>query len=155
MLSILLKPLIGSKVQEIELPELRPDTELSLSHMESGCLFVLVNGQTALVIKAVESEIKTLIESNRISLDFEPIMRPEFPSVAAHINIGDGTSGLSRFEYLFNLESEEEREILRKLGEQEYLDILFYSSYIEHAKRTEISKDQKKELAAFLAQAWE
>ena len=116
---------------------------------------MLANDHTALIIKAAETEITEFIESNRISLDFELIKRPEFPSVAAHINIDTGKNGTFRFEYLFNIESEEEMDILEKLGAQEYLDILFYSSRIEHAKRTEINKDQTEELASLLVQARE
>ncbi len=155
MLSIILKPFLSKTGQKIEIPELRPDTALSLSVIESGCLFVLTNDKTALIIKTIETEIASLIESNRISLDFELIMRPEFPSLAAYIIIDTDSNDPLRFEYFFNIESEEEIGLLEKLRYQEYLDILFYGSRIEHIKRTAITNDKKTELASLLIQARE
>jgi len=153
LLSFILKPFIGNSGDNIEIPELDSDTELSVSLIESGCVFILINGQTALLIKSVEQEIGSFEKSGRISLEFELIERPEFPSLGAYVNIYDAQGKPTRFEYFFSLESGDEKGLLEKLIEQDYLDIVFYTTEIRHIKRTTINNEQKEELASMLAQA--
>jgi hypothetical protein len=153
LLSFILKPFVRRSRDNIEIPELDPDTELSVSLIESGCVFILINGQTALLIKSGEQEIRSFEKSGRISLEFELIERPEFPSLGAYVNIYDTQGNPTRFEYFFSLESGDETELLKKLIEQDCLDIVFYTTEIRHIKRTTINNEQKEDLASLLAQA--
>ncbi len=153
MLSFILKPFLGQGGKNIELPELDSDTELSLSLIQSGCVYVLLRGKTILIIKKSENDIASLVESDHISLDFELIERPEFPSLGAYINIYDAEDNPTRFEYFFSMESHDEMELLEKLTEQDYLDIVFYTSDVEHVKRTTLNETQKEELTSLLAKA--
>jgi len=153
LLSFILKPFIGKSSHNIEMPELDADTELSVSLIESGCVFILIKGQTTLLIKSGEREIRSFEKSDKVSLDFELIERPEFPSLGAYVNIYDAQGNPTRFEYFFSLESGEETGLLEKLIEQDYLDIVFYTAEIRHIKRTTINNEQKQELASLLAQA--
>lgn len=153
MLSFILKPFVVRNRDKIEIPELDPDTELSVSLIESGCVFILINGRTALLIKSGEREIGSFEKSGSISLEFELIERLEFPSLGAYVNIYDAQGNPTRFEYFFSLESGDEIELLKKLIEQNYLDIVFYTTEIRHIKRTTINNEQKEDLASLLAQA--
>ena len=151
MLSFILKSLLGKNVDKMEMPELDPDTELSLSLIESGCVFVLINDRTILIIKGGHAEIRSLEKSDSISLDFELIERPEFPCLGAYLTIYDAEDKPKRFEYFFSLDSGKELELLEKLTEQNYLDIVFYATGVEHVKRTMINNTQKEELTSLLA----
>jgi hypothetical protein len=153
LLSFILKPFIGKNRDNVEIPELDPDTELSVSLIESGCVFILINGQTTLLIKSGEREVRSFEKSGRISLEFELIERPEFPSLGAYVNIYDAQGNPTRFEYFFSLESRDETGLLDRLIEQDYLDIVFYTTEIRHIKRTTTDNEQKEELASLLAQA--
>ncbi|MEQ9619974.1 MAG: hypothetical protein RIG61_12480 [Deltaproteobacteria bacterium] len=155
MLSILLKNLFNKSGLKIDLPELNPDTELSLSLIESGCVFVSVGNKTALIIKSAADDLKILQQSNRIYIDFELIKRPEFPTLGAYVIFETGTGAALRFEYFFNIESSEEMELLETLVDQDNFDIILYDGAIKHLKRTTISGDKKKELASLLTGAGE
>lgn len=155
MLSILLKTLFNKSGLKIEPPELNPDTELSLSLIESGCLFMPVGNKTALIIKSPPDELKILQESNRISIDFELIKRPEFPTLGAYVIFETVTGAALRFEYFFNIESSEEMGLLEMLVDQDYFDIILYDRSIKHVKRTTITDDKKTELASLLTEARE
>ena len=155
MLSILLKTLFNKSGHELEFPELNPDTELSLSLIESGCLFVEVSDKAALLIKSPPEESEILQQSNRISIDFEVIKRPEFPTLGTYVIFETDTGATLRFEYFFNIESSEEMGLLEMLVRQEHFDIILYDTAIRHVKRTTISGDKKKELAFLLTEARE
>lgn len=155
MLSILLKTLFNKNGLKIELPELNPDTELSLSLIESGCLFIPVGDKTSLIIKSPPDELKTLRQSNRVSIDFELIKRPEFPTMGAYVIFETGAGVALRFEYFFNIESPEEMELLEMLVGQDHFDIILYDGAVNHVKRTTITDDKKSELATLLTEARE
>lgn len=155
MLSFILKPIKGIMGDNIELPEIDPDTRLSISLIEAGCMFVLLNGHTTLLIKGEQEQIEAFEISDRISLDFELIERPEFPSIGAYVKIHDAEGRPTRFEYFFSLESAEETGLLEKLVEQDYMDIIFYTTDIQHVKRTTMNNEQKQELASLLTKSTE
>ena len=70
MLSIILKPLLKNSNQTLEDINLPPDTEISLSLIESGCIFVSLNNKAALIIKSSLDEIKLLKNINKITFPF-------------------------------------------------------------------------------------
>ncbi len=146
MLSLILKPLLKNSNQTLEDINLPPDTEISLSLIESGCIFVSLNNKAALIIKSSLDEIKLLKNINRITLNFELIERPEFPSLGMHIEINTVSNASFKFEYFFNTESMEEIDLLKKLKDQNHFDILFFNTQIEYSKTIELTKEEKSEL---------
>ena len=91
---LILKPLLKnseSKVDDIELPF---DMEISLSMIESGCLFVSLNQMATLIIISTREKILQLNNINKITFNFELIERPEFPSVGMHIDINTVSNNL-------------------------------------------------------------
>ncbi|MEW6145665.1 MAG: hypothetical protein AB1598_11665 [Thermodesulfobacteriota bacterium] len=134
-------------------PEFHPDTELSLSLIDSGCLFVLMDGKTALVIKGSTEEIRLMKEFQAITLDFELIERPEFPSLAFYPSLETKSGRPFRFEYFFSTESGDEMNVLRKMCEDKRFDIILYGSAPELVIRAEIPEGQARDLRAILTKA--
>ena len=153
MLSLLLKPLIKNSIQTIEDIELPSDTEISLSLIESGCIFVSLNEEAVLIIKSSTEEIKLLNNINRLTFNLELIERPEFPSLAMHIEINTVSNTSFKFEYFFNTESMEEIDLLKKLKNQDHFDILFFDTQIQHSKTVELNKEDKSELDSLIYKA--
>ncbi|MCZ6556094.1 MAG: hypothetical protein O6759_08260 [Candidatus Dadabacteria bacterium] len=153
MLSLILKPLLKNSNQTLEDINLPPDTEISLSLIESGCIFVSLNNKAALIIKSSLDEIKLLKNINRITLNFELIERPEFPSLGMHIEINTVSNTLFKFEYFFSTESMEEIDLLKKLKDQNHFDILFFNTQIEYSKTIELTKEEKSELNSLIIKA--
>jgi hypothetical protein len=153
LLSLILKPLLKNSNQTLEDINIPPDTEISLSLIESGCIFVSLNNKAALIIKSSLDEIKLLKNINRITLNFELIERPEFPSLGMHIEINTVSNTLFKFEYFFSTESMEEIDLLKKLKDQNHLDILFFNTQIEYSKTIELTKEEKSELNSLIIKA--
>lgn len=153
MLSLILKPLLKNSNQTLEDINLPPDTEISLSLIESGCIFVSLNNKAALIIKSSLDEIKLLKNINRITLNFELIERPEFPSLGMHIEINTVSNTLFKFEYFFSTESMEEIDLLKKLKDQNHFDILFFNTQIEYSKTIELTEEEKSELNSLINKA--
>ena len=153
MLSLILKPLLKNSNQTLEDINLPPDTEISLSLIESGCIFVSLNNKAALIIKSSLDEIKLLKNINRITSNFELIERPEFPSLGMHIEINTVSNTLFKFEYFFSTESMEEIDLLKKLKDQNHFDILFFNTQIEYSKTIELTKEEKSELNSLIIKA--
>jgi hypothetical protein len=153
LLSILLKPYLNKNRGVRDWPEFRPDTELSLSLIDSGCLFVLIDGKTALVIKGSGDDVRLMKDFQAITVDFELIERPEFPSLAFYLSL-EAKSGRSfRFEYFFSTESADETNILGKMCEDKRFDIILYDSAPEFVIRAEIPDGQARELRSLLTKA--
>ncbi|TDI88778.1 MAG: hypothetical protein E2O72_07710 [Candidatus Dadabacteria bacterium] len=153
MLSLILKPLLKNSNQTLEDINLPPDTEISLSLIESGCIFVSLNKKAALIIKSSLDEIKLLKNINRITLNFELIERPEFPSLGMHLEINTVSNASFKFEYFFSTESMEEIDLLNKLKDQNYFDILFFNTQIEYSKTIELTEEEKSELNSLINKA--
>jgi hypothetical protein len=153
LLSILLRPFLNKNNKIRDWPEFHPDTELSLSLIDSGCLFVLTDGKTALVIKGSTDSIQVMKEFQAITVDFELIERPEFPSLAFYLSL-EAKSGRSfRFEYFFSTESGDEMNILGKMCEDKRFDIILYDSAPQFVIRAEIPEGQARELRSLLTKA--
>jgi len=143
LLNLILKPLFKNADNKIDNIELPFDTELSLSMIESGCIFISLNQLATLIIKSSREEIIQLNNINRITFNFELIERPEFPSLGMHIDINTVTNNSFKFDYFFNTESPEEIELLKKLQHQNHFDILFFDTQVLSSKRIELSKNDK------------
>mgnify|MGYP000131718863 CR=1 FL=1 len=153
MLSLILKPLFknsDSNINDLELPF---DTEISLSMIESGCIFISLYQMATLIIISPREELLQLNNINKITFNFELIERPEFPSVGMHIDINTVSNNPFKFEYFFNTESPEEVELLKKLTHQDHFDMLLYDSQVLYSKKIMLSKDDKLELNSLVDRA--
>lgn len=135
------------------MPELHPDTVLSLSLIDSGCLFTQINGNTAFIIKGNGNDFDIIKEFRTLTIDFDLIEKAEFPSLAFFLNVETGSGRRLRFEYFFSMESGDETDILRKMCDDRRFDILLYSSRVDYVMRAEIPEGQAAELRALLNKA--
>lgn len=150
MLSLILKPLFQNSDNNIQDLELPMDTEISLSMIESGCMFISLNQMATLIIICSSEATSHLNNINRITLDFELIERPEFPSVGLHIILNTVSNIEYQFDYFFNTESPEEINLLNKLRDQNHFDMLLYNERIIHSKKIELTKDDKLKLNSLI-----
>ena len=121
--------------------------------IDSGCLFVLINDKTALIIKSDADEIQIMKEFQAITIDFELIKRPEFPTLAFTLNIDTKKNRPFRFEYFFSTESVDEMEILGKMCDDKRFDILLYNSGVNLIIQAGISAEQAAGLKSLLIEA--
>lgn len=155
MLSLILKPLFQNSEKNIKDIELPFDTEISLSMIESGCLFISLNQMAALFIISPREELLKLNNINKITFNFELIERPEFPSIGMHIDIGTVSNNPFKFDYFFNTESPQELELLRKLTVQDHFDMMLYETQVLYSKKIKLSKEDKIELNSMIDKASE
>ncbi len=147
MLPLILKPLFKNSDSTTEIPF---DIEISLSMIESGCIFIPLNQMATLIIIESPDEINLLKNINKVTFNFELIERPEFPSLGMHIEINTASNKSFNFDYFFNTESEGDLEVLKKLKDQNYFDIHFYTTEVIHSKKIELGTKDKLELNSLI-----
>lgn len=145
-----LQRIIKDETREIEFSS---DISMTLSFIESGFLPTSTDNKTVFIFKESQDEIDSFKETERVIFEFECVKRPEFPSVRMGFELKDRTKKTYRFDYFFNIESHEEMELLERLEHQDYFDIIFFDSKIEHSKRVEITKKDKEKIKAVLDEA--
>jgi len=150
LLSLILKPLLKNLDSSPENTELPFDTEISLSMIESGCIFVSLDQKAALIIKSASDIIKKLNNINGISFNFELIERPEFPSVGMHLTITTVSNNEFKFDYFFNTDSPQELDLLKRLKQQDHFDMLLFDTHVVHLKRIDFGKNDKLELNSMI-----
>jgi len=106
-----------------------------------------------LIIISSREELLQLNNINKITLNFELIERPEFPSIAMHIDINTVSNNPFKFDYFFNTESPQELELLKKLTHQDHFDMLLYDTQVLYSKKIVLSMDDKSELTSLIDKA--
>lgn len=150
---MILKTLINNLKGAPEHPELSNDTMITLSQIESGCLFIPWGENVYMVIKSTQNEIADLKMLSLITINTELIERPEFPTVALYMRIHTEGDRSYDFEYYFNIEASEELGLLEKLSAQKNLGIILYDERIEHSAEIRLTDEDKSGLATLLGQA--
>jgi hypothetical protein len=126
---------------------------MTLSFIESGCLAASLNNKTVFVLKGSHNDIESIKKTSQILFWFECIKRPEFPSVRIYFDLKDKSNEPRVFEYFFNIESDEDMNLLGKLKEQDYFDIFFFDSDNAHSKRIKITEKDKEKIKKVIDQA--
>lgn len=133
--------------------KLSNDTLITLSQIESGCLFIEVSGKTLMIIIGTGEEITNLKNLEKCSLKTELIERPEFPTIAAYVTIHTKNKSSYNFEYYFNIEASEELELLDNLCAQKNIEILLYDDTIVHSQVTRLGEEDRSMMTSLLGQA--
>jgi hypothetical protein len=133
--------------------ELTPELMTTLSFIDQGCLPNLIDDKTAFIFKAPQEKIDSLKFIKTVLFGFECIKRPEFPSVKMYFTLIDKKNKPHRFDYFFGIESDEDMELLERLKDQDYLDLIFFSDKIEYLKRVKISNADKEKIKSVTAEA--
>jgi len=133
--------------------KLSNDTLITLSQIESGCLFIKHSGKTLMIIKSTEDEIENLKDLKKISLTPELIEKPEFPAIAAYIRIHTKNKNSHDFEYYFSIEASEELELVENLCIQKNVEIVFYDEAIMHSKLVRLNEEDISLMTSMLGHA--
>jgi hypothetical protein len=147
------EPLIQADGETAPKVEFTPELITTLSFIDRGCLPNLIDGKTAFIFKVPREKIDSLKVIKNILFGLECIKRPEFPSVKMYFSLVDKNNKPHRFDYFFSIESDEDMELLERLKDQDYLDMIFFSDKIECLKRVKISKTDKEEVKSVTDEA--
>jgi hypothetical protein len=147
------EPLTQTDGETTSKVELTPELMTTLSFIDRGCLPNLIDGKTAFIFKIPQEKIDSLKVIKNILFGLECIKRPEFPSVRMYFSLIDKKSKPHRFDYFFSIESDEDMELLQRLKDQDYLDMIFFSDKIECLKRVKISKTDKEKIRSVTDEA--
>ena len=147
------KPLIQTDGETVLKLEFTPGLMTTLSFIDRGCLPNLIDGKTAFIFKVAQEKIDSLKNIKNILFGFECIKRPEFPSVKMYFSLIDKKNKPHRFDYFFSIESDVDMELLERLKDQDYLDMIFFSEKIEYLKRVKISNTDKDKIITVTAEA--
>ena len=128
--------------------ELSNDTLITLSQIESGCLFTRDRDKTLMIIICSGEEASNLRDIEDFSLKMELIERPEFPTIAAYISINTKNKRSYNYEYYFNIEASEELELVERLSNQNTMEVLLYDDDIVHSKPLELSGEDRSLLTS-------
>jgi hypothetical protein len=112
-----------------------------------------MDGNAAIVIKGRSDDIQIMKDFRAITVDFELIERPEFPSLAFYLNLESKSGRSFRYEYFFSAESADDMHILGKMCDDTRFDIILYTSGIELVIHAEIPDAQTSELRSLLTKA--
>ena len=142
--------LINDNVQSTVLSA---DTEISLSIIESGCLAISSKKQTIFIIKDNAETLNDMRHIRDITLEWELIKRPEFPTIGLMITIESESGNIKKYDNFFNIDSDEEIKLAKQLSNQNSFNVFFYNECIEHSKSINLTNEHKNKLNILLIQA--
>ncbi len=148
-----LKNIFNRIKRQNEQTELSNDTLITLSQIESGCLFVEDRDKTLMIIICSGEEASNLKNSEKLSLKMELIEKLEFPTIAACTSIHTKNKSSYNYEYYFNVEASEELELVENLSNQNNIEILLYDDAIVHSILLGLSEDDRSLLTSMHEQA--
>jgi hypothetical protein len=83
---------------------------------------------------------------DEVIMEFNPILRDEFPSVRMIIRFIDNKSEILSIDYYFSIESEQELEHLYCLSRSRYLNIIFNNSDTSDCYKFALNKDESQRI---------
>lgn len=150
---MILKNVLNRITGNIETIELPNDTLITLSQIESGCLFIQIEERALMILKENESVIENLSGLNSISINSELIERPEFPTIAAYIKVVTKSGETYGYEYFFNIESSEEMELYENITQQKKIEIVLYDESNMIIKQLKIDENDRAMMTSMLPRA--
>lgn len=133
--------------------ELSNDTLITLSQIESGCLFIPYEERALMILKGEESETEDLSGLSSISISSELIERPEFPTIAAYIKVHAKNNREFDYEYYFNIEASEEMELLEKISKDKNIEVVIYDEPDMLIKLVKLDDNDRAAMASMLERA--
>lgn len=145
---MILKNVLNRIKSNNEETELSNDTLITLSQIESGCLFTQHKDKTLMIIICTGEEASNLKNSENFSLKMELIEKLEFPTIAAYIKIMTKNKDSYDFEYFFNIEASEELELVENLSNQSTIEIMLYDDDVVHSMLLGLSREVRSLLTS-------
>ena len=118
---------IGGEPREAAPVEFPPEVELELSHIASGLVAELIDGEAVLIYKGPASEADhTLSRSQRVAIEAEALPRDEFPAVrlGLRFDLGEGRAPAA-LDYMAAADSSDETAFLRTIVSTGRLRLVF------------------------------
>lgn len=112
--------------------------ENELKFIKRGIISFYVGGSLFFFLVNEKQELDLIGESNNISLELDPILRDEFPSVRAIFTFYIDKLRVKNIDHFFSLESNEEMEHLQQLYEDRSLVFVLYDGSIKYIKKYKI-----------------
>jgi hypothetical protein len=109
---------------EISIPK---TIKSELNFIEKGLVSHNIDGELYFIIKNSDTEASYYDSLTEISLEFDPILRDEFPSVRMIIRFFDKNSEIFNIDHYFSVESEEEVKHLYYFSNSEHINVIFYT----------------------------
>ncbi|NIP31553.1 MAG: hypothetical protein GTN99_03320 [Candidatus Dadabacteria bacterium] len=116
---------IFTKKFDILLPK---SIKSELNFIEKGIVSYYIQSELFFIIKNNGDETLNHEQIDEVLLEFDPILRDEFPSVRMIIRICSNKTELYNMDYYFSLESEQELNHLYDLSSSKFIKIIYPSS---------------------------
>ena len=129
-----------------EFPDLDNDSELTLTHIDSGCIVYKLDEKIHTMIKDSEETVSEISRGPAILVRFNAIMKSEFPSIHMDIRLRTENGESNRYEYFFMAESESDMDILKTIIEYKSMELHFYTSKIYRSFHLEFEENESTSL---------
>ncbi|NIP39378.1 MAG: hypothetical protein GWO07_12560 [Candidatus Dadabacteria bacterium] len=124
---------------EIVLPK---SIKSELNFIEKGIVSHQIDGIIYYVFKDSRIESLDYMDIEKISLEFDPILRDEFPSVRMIIRFFENNTEIFNMDYYFSVESEQELIHLYDLSRSKHLNIIYYNDGTSVCSKYALNNDE-------------
>ncbi len=134
---------------EINLPK---SINSELKFIEKGIISHQINKNVYFIFKDRALETQNIHEIKEISVEFDPILRDEFPSVRMIIRFFDNTAELFNTDHYFSIESAQELEHLYDLSSSKSINIVFNYDNTSVCSKYALNKQEIETINKTIAQ---
>ncbi|HSG31111.1 MAG TPA: hypothetical protein VLB82_06140 [Thermodesulfobacteriota bacterium] len=135
--------------QEIDLPKY---IKSELKFIEKGIVSHKIEGKIYFIFKNNAKSRVNLDDIEEISVEFDPILRDEFPSVRMIIHFSDNYDELFNMDYYFSIESDKELEHLYDLYGSKIIQIIYYDKETSVCCNYSLNMDELKTISNTIEQ---
>lgn len=114
------------------------DIESELKFISRGIISFYVTGRLFFFFVSEQQEIELIGKTNNISLELDPILRDEFPSVRVIFTFYIDKFKVKNLDYYFSLESNDEMKHLQQLYNDRNIIFVLYSGSVQYMKKYKI-----------------
>jgi len=114
------------------------EIESELTFISRGIISFYVTDRLFFFFVSEQEEIELIGKTNNISLELDPILRDEFPSVRVIFTFYNDKLKVKNLDYYFLLESNDEMKHLQQLYNDRNIIFVLYSGSVQYMKKYEI-----------------
>lgn len=131
------------KSDNIMLP---PHIENELRFIKRGIITFYVGGSLFFFLVSEKHELDVISETNNISLELDPILRDEFPSVRVIFTFYIDKLKVKNIDHYFSLESNEEMEHLQRIYDDRSIVFVLYDNSVKCIKKYKLGKSDMQSI---------
>lgn len=128
---------------EVFLPK---NIKAQLNFIEKGLISHKINEILYFIYQYNDVDKAFYDNIDEVIMEFNPILRDEFPSVRMIIRFIDNKSEILSIDYYFLIESEQELEHLYCLSRSHYLNIIFNNLDTSNCYKFALNKDESQRI---------